>query len=301
MMSEINDQLDGQQATHVFAPVGVGSFAQAVTSHFRCQGSSTSVIGVEPDNAACLWKSMCRGAPTAIETIPTIMAGLDCGTVSTTAWPILSKGLRASLTVSDFEAHSASTYLRSCGISAGPCSGSTVAALRRLSSTEKSRLGLDSSSVIILPSTEGARDYDMPLDVAVDDLSELTRCLEQINSPNASVGLAPGSGETAFAHYIAAWLEHRDLDYRWIEPAQGCHRVNGIVVGSGSGEILMLNGHKRVKDDPLSGAIEDKEPNGLGAGDTESSIAAAMVDLASSKYLSKRIDGTNRGGTAFRE
>jgi diaminopropionate ammonia-lyase family len=301
MMSEIDEQLGEQQATHIFAPVGVGSFAQAVTSHFRRQGSSTSVIGVEPDNAACLWKSLSLGTSTAIETIPTIMAGLDCGTVSTTAWPILSKGLRASLTVSDFEAHSASLYLRACGISAGPCSGSTVAALRRLSSAERSRLGIDSDSVIILPSTEGARDYDVPLDVATDDVLELTRSLEQINLVNASVGLAPGSVERAFAHYTAAWLEHRDLEYQRIKPTQGCHRVDEVVIGSGSGKFLILNGYRRIKDNPLSGAIEDEKSYGLGAADIETNVAAAMVALAGSKHLSIRSDGTNRRGPAFGE
>ena len=117
MPREIEEQLEGQTATHVFAPVGVGSFAQAITTHFRSKDSSTSVIGVEPDVAACLWKSLKAGRPTAIKTFRTIMTGLDCGTVSTTAWPILSKGLRASLTVSDFEAHSASIYLNSQGLS----------------------------------------------------------------------------------------------------------------------------------------------------------------------------------------
>jgi hypothetical protein len=82
------------------------------------------------------------------------MAGLDCGTVSSTAWPILSKGFRASLTVSDFEAHSASVYLESQGLPVGPCGASTVAALRRLSAGDKVRLGINSNSVIVLPCTE---------------------------------------------------------------------------------------------------------------------------------------------------
>jgi threonine dehydratase len=301
MMSEIDDQLEGQQATHTFAPVGVGSFAQAVTSHFRRHGCSTSVIGVEPDNAACLWKSLSLGTSVAIETIPTIMAGLDCGTVSTTAWPILSKGLRASLTVSDFEAHSAALYLRSRGISAGPCSGGTVAALRRLSPAERSRLGIDSDSVIILPSTEGAREYDVPLDVATDDPVELSRRLVQINSANLSMGLASGSGDRAVVQYIAAWLEHRDLAYHWIELSKGCRRVDGVVIGSGGSRSLMFNGHKCTKDNPLSGAAEDEESYGQGAVDTMSSIAAAMVALAGSKHLSVRGDTTNLGGTAFGE
>ena len=296
MMSEIDDQLEKQQATHIFAPVGVGSFSQAVTSHFRQQGRFTRVIGVEPDTAACLWKSLSCGTSTAIETVPTIMAGLDCGTVSTTAWPILSKGLCASVTVSDFEAHSASLYLSTCGVSAGPCSGSTVAALRRLSPTDKERLGIDSNSIIVLPCTEGARDYNVPLDVATDDPVELTQLLVQINSANPSMGSVPGPGETAIARYIAAWLEHRDLECHWVEPTQGRPSIVGVMRGTGGGKSLMFNGHIDTvtlvgyDKDPLSGEIENGKLYGRGAADMKCGVAAAMVALANSKHLGLRGD-----------
>jgi hypothetical protein len=207
MMLEIEGQLEGQAVTHAFVPVGVGSFAQAVTSHFRQSGSSARVIGVEPDTAACLWKSLKCGRSTAINTVPTIMAGLDCGSVSTTAWPILSKGLCASMTVSDFEAHSAAIYLQSLGVSAGPCGGSTIAALRRPSPEDKRRLEIDSNSVIVLPLTEGWREYDTPLNVTTDtdgiDTKKITQALEQTDSAKA------------MANYIVAWLEHRDIETHW--------------------------------------------------------------------------------------
>lgn len=295
-MSEIEDQLVDLTATHLFAPVGVGSFAQSVTSYFRREESSTRVIGVEPDTAACLWKSLKVGCSSAIETIPTIMAGLDCGTVSTTAWPILNKGLAASLTVSDFEAHSASLYLKSQGISAGPCSGSTVAALRRLTSEDKSRLGIDTNSVIVLPCTEGARAYDVPLDVAIDDPVLLTQKLVQINSANPSMGSVPGPGETAIARYIATWFEHRDLECHWIEPTKGRPSVVGVMRGTGGGKSLMFNGHidtvTLVGYDgyPLCGNIQDGKLYGRGAADMKCGVAAAMVALANSRHLGLRGD-----------
>lgn len=296
MMSEIDDQLEEEQATHVFAPVGVGSFAQAVTSHFRQEGRSTRVIGVEPDTAACLWKSLSGAASIAIETVPTIMAGLDCGTVSTTAWPILSNGLCASVTVSDFEAHSASRDLSAYGVSTGPCSGSTVAALRRLCPADRERLGIDSNSVIVLPCTEGAREYNTPLDVATDDPVELTQRLVQINSANPNMGSIPGPGETAIARYIAAWLEHRDLEAHWVEPTRGRPSVVGVMRGTGGGKSLMFNGHIDTvtlvgyEKDPLSGAIENGKLYGRGAADMKCGVAAAMVALANSKHLGLRGD-----------
>jgi hypothetical protein len=230
MMIEIEDQLGNQEVTHAFVPVGVGSFAQAVTSHFRRPQSSTRVIGVEPDTAACLWKSLKSGHSTAIDTVPTIMAGLDCGTVSTTSWPILSKGLCASMTIADYEAHSAAIYLKSLGISAGPCGGSTIAALRRLSPEDKRRLEIDSNSIVVLPCTEGWREYDVPLDVAVDDSVELTEILEHID------------GAKAVLCYIAAWLEHRDVKVRWIDSAGECTSVLEASHGTGRDRTVTFNG-----------------------------------------------------------
>jgi hypothetical protein len=49
--------------------------------------------------------------------------------------------------------------------------------------------------------------------VATDDPVELAHRLVQISSADHSVDSESGSGERAVAHYIAAWLEHRDLEY----------------------------------------------------------------------------------------
>ena len=296
MPREIEAQLKGETATHVFVPVGVGSFAQAMITHFRSKDRPTSVIGVEPDVAACLWKSLKAGRPTPINTVSTIMAGLDCGTVSASAWPVLRKGLRASLTVSDFEAHSASVYLDSQGLSVGPCGASTIAALRCLSDHEKARLGISSDSVIVLPCTEGARDYVLPLDVSTDDAVTLTQTLVQINSANPSMGSISGPGETAIASYIAAWLEHRDLESHWIEPTKGRPSVIGVSRGTGGGKSLMFNGHidtvtlAGYEGDPLSGKIEHGKLYGRGAADMKCGVAAAMIALANSKSLNLRGD-----------
>jgi hypothetical protein len=271
MMTEIEDQLGEQEVTHAFVLVGVGSFAQAVTSHFRRPGKSTRVIGVEPDTAACLWKSLRRGRSTAIDTVPTIMAGLDCGTVSTTAWPILSKGLCASMTVSDFEAHSAAIYLKSLGISAGPCGGSTVAALRRLSPEDKCRLGIDSNSIMVLPCTEGWREYDVPLDITVEDPVELAELLEGIK------------GAKPVLCYIAAWLEHRDVEVHWIESTRHDPSIIATLQESERDKTVTFNGD-------LDTATLTRCENDLRLSESLDGIscgaAAAMVALLVSPRLS---------------
>ena len=263
-MVEIEEQMGEQEVTHAFVPVGVGSFAQAVTSHFRRPGKSTRVIGVEPDTAACLWKSLRRGRSTAIDTVPTIMAGLDCGTVSTTAWPILSKGLCASMTVSDFEAHSAAIYLESLGISAGPCGGSTVAALRRLSPEDKCRLGIDSNSIMVLPCTEGWREYDVPLDITVENPVELAELLEGIK------------GAKPVLCYIAAWLEHRDVEVRRIESTGNGPVIIATFQESGRDKTVTFKGDL---DTAIQTGCENNLRLSRGSDVTSCRAAAAMVAL----------------------
>ncbi|PYH77643.1 diaminopropionate ammonia-lyase family protein [Aspergillus uvarum CBS 121591] len=166
MMREIDEQLPrAVKPDIVVTPVGVGSLAQAVVSHFKRAGTSTTILAVEPDTAASFYQSLQQGKMVSIHTSPTIMAGLDCGTVSTVAWPLLKAGVDASCTVSDHEAHTAVLDLQSLGVDAGPCGSASLAALRRLTATDRRQLGLDSDSVVVLLSTEGNRDYEVPRSV----------------------------------------------------------------------------------------------------------------------------------------
>ena len=167
MMLEIDEQM-GEDIDLVVVPVGVGSFAQAVVSHYKGKKSPPRILTVEPETAACLYKNLRAGEMVVERTSPTIMEGLDCGTVSSIAWHTLRDGLDAALTVSDYEAHQASVYLKILGISSGPCGAATLAALRLLNESDKVALGLSASSSILLLSTEGFRDYTVPLRIDSD-------------------------------------------------------------------------------------------------------------------------------------
>ncbi|XDG02422.1 hypothetical protein ABKA04_002037 [Annulohypoxylon sp. FPYF3050] len=296
MLQEIDDELGNANADLVIAPVGVGSFAHAVVSHYKRKDAPSAILTVEPDTAACLWKSLAKGKVQPEETTYTTLTGLNCGTVSSISWPLLQSGVDASLTVSDYEAYIASTFLKERGISSGPCGASTLAALRRLNASDKAQLVLDHNSTVVLLSTEGARDYDIPLDVSVDDPVALTQTLVRINSASPSLGSIPGPGETNIARYIAAWLEHRDIETHWIEPTKGRPSIVGVVRGSGGGQSLMFNGHIDTvttigyEGDPLNGEFHDGKLYGRGAADMKCGIAAALVALSNTKKLGLRGD-----------
>ncbi|KAI9870607.1 MAG: hypothetical protein M1830_004052, partial [Pleopsidium flavum] len=132
MLQEIDKQvleIAGKPADLVVFPVGVGSLAQAVITHYKNPALLTALLAVEADTAACLLASLENGAMTSVSTGDTIMCGLNCGTISSIAWPMLRDGIDATATVTDVEAHHAVCHLQSLGSSVGPCGAAPLAAL----------------------------------------------------------------------------------------------------------------------------------------------------------------------------
>lgn len=161
MPAEIDEAL-GAPPDLVAVPVGVGSLAQAVVAHYRSGaagggGRPARVLSVEPDTAAGLLASLREGIPVPVPTASTVMAGLNCGTVSSLAWPVLRAGCDAAITVTDAEALSASDDLAALGVSSGPCGAATLAGVRAALSDPSRRADLDlpADAVVVLLSTEG--------------------------------------------------------------------------------------------------------------------------------------------------
>lgn len=160
LLEEVDEEL-GHAPDLVAVPVGVGSLAQAVVAHHRSRGYQgprrPSVLSVEPDTAACLLASLTQGRPTTIETAATVMAGMNCGTVSSTAWPVLRDGCDAAVAVTDDEALRASSELGALGVSSGACGAATLAGVRAALTdpTRRAQLDLTGDAVVVLISTEG--------------------------------------------------------------------------------------------------------------------------------------------------
>lgn len=150
LCTEIDEQLD-QEPDLVVIPVGVGSFAQAVITHYRSRNSKTKLLAVEPDNAACVLESLKAGERKTIRTEDTIMTGLNCGTPSATAWPFLHNGLDAAVAITDAECANAVNDLRAHNVHSGPCGAASLAGLRAI------RTDFDDLNAVVLISTEGAR------------------------------------------------------------------------------------------------------------------------------------------------
>lgn len=160
MFAEVDDQLRdaGIGGPHlVVVPSGVGSFTQSVVAHYRSTEHTPTLLSAEPDSASSLTTSLNAGRITPVTTADTVMTGLNCGTVSEIAWPILRAGLDASVTVSDTQAIEAVRELDRLGVDSGPCGASTLAAAHAVLTNPERRAALDitEDSVVVLLSTEG--------------------------------------------------------------------------------------------------------------------------------------------------
>jgi len=160
MFAEIDEQLRSagiERLDLIVAPSGVGSFAQAAVRHYRSTEHTPSVLSVEPDTASSVTTSLRAGRITPVSTADTVMTGLNCGTVSALAWPILLAGLDASVTVTDSEALAAVHDLASHGVDSGPCGASTLAGARAVlvDPDRRAELGITDDAIVVLLSTEG--------------------------------------------------------------------------------------------------------------------------------------------------
>jgi diaminopropionate ammonia-lyase len=169
IFAEVSDQL--ASAGHgppdvVVIPVGVGALAAAAVTHFKAAGAShpVTILGVEPESARCVTESLRAGHPITLPFPQTsIMAGLNCGTPSQLAWPMLERGLDAMAVVSDDWAAAAMRSLATAGIAAGETGAAALAGLQAIASgpggaAARPALRLGPDSRVLVLCTEGVTD-----------------------------------------------------------------------------------------------------------------------------------------------
>jgi diaminopropionate ammonia-lyase len=145
--------------------VGVGSLATAVVRGVRAQAPDGLVMSVEPDRSDSLRRSLLAGRPVEVPgPHASVMAGLNCGSVSPLAWPELSDSIASAVSVTDTDALRGVDTLRDAGIDAGPCAGAGVAGIVAVMGyeAEAARLGIGETDEVLLFATEGAAAVTSP-------------------------------------------------------------------------------------------------------------------------------------------
>jgi diaminopropionate ammonia-lyase len=156
IFDELGEQLPDPPDA-VFVPIGVGALAAAAARALR-PGLAT-LVGVEPEAADCLRRSIAAGEPV---TVPgphdSIMAGLNCGTPSALAWPVIQAGFEVFAAIGDDDARAGMRRLAALGLDRGECSGGTVGAAMRLLGERQMRFAGEHEVTVVLLLTEGVTD-----------------------------------------------------------------------------------------------------------------------------------------------
>jgi diaminopropionate ammonia-lyase len=168
LFGEIDDALTASRRRRpdvAVVPIGVGALGAAAVNHFSIvPGPATTLIGVEPADADCVTRSAVAGH---LVNVPgphrSVMVGLNCGTPSVVAWPLVSRGFAGFVTVEDGWAYDAVRTLAGIGVEAGGTGAAALAGLTALvgagpGSPLAGVVGAESS--VLLVCTEGASDKD---------------------------------------------------------------------------------------------------------------------------------------------
>jgi diaminopropionate ammonia-lyase len=163
IFAETDEQLGGTAPDAVILPCGVGAFAAAAIGHYKDPGRPgrpPTLLGVEPTGAACVQASLQAGAPTVVPgPHRSIMAGLNCGTVSRIAWPLLRAGMDVMVAIDDEWARRAMRDLAMVGVAAGETGAAGLGAGLALAASDRAaEHGLTPESTVLLICTEGPTD-----------------------------------------------------------------------------------------------------------------------------------------------
>lgn len=155
----------------VMLHAGVGTWAAAMVHYYwhRYGEHRPRLVVVEPIEAACLLDSVEAGHPApASGSLITIMAGLNCGLPSTTAFDVLRRSVDAFIAIPDVWAERAMVRLATPAgtdpaIVSGESGAAGVAGLMALAQDSGlesvcRHIGLDRGSRVLAWSTEGATD-----------------------------------------------------------------------------------------------------------------------------------------------
>jgi len=165
IFQEVDEQVaaDGADPPDlVLVQIGVGSLAAAVVRHFAGgEGPRPRLVGVEPHGADCLLRSARAGSSvTVAEPHRSSMAGLNCGTPSSVALPVLLNGMDAFVSIPDEAAYEAMRMLAQQGIVAGESGAASLGGLISVldEPARDETLGIHADSRILIIVTEADTD-----------------------------------------------------------------------------------------------------------------------------------------------
>ncbi len=173
IFQEIENDKNFREVDLVFLQAGVGGLAAAATWYYynKYGQDAPRLVCVEPLDADCLLESIKNGNGDIKEALgnqDSIMAGLNCGTPSLLAWPLIKNGMEDFIAIDDTYAKEAMINLAHpigndekiiSGESGAAGFGGLLALIKDDSMAEaREKLNINKTTKILLINTEGDTD-----------------------------------------------------------------------------------------------------------------------------------------------
>lgn len=141
--------------------IGGGGLIAGIASAVRARGLKTRIVGVEPEGAAAMRKSLDAGRPMQLETIDTIADGLSAPMAGELTFPIVRDLVDDVVLVSDNEIRSAMRdLLSSAKLVAEPAAAAALAAVM------EKRVGAQPGSRVVVVVSGGNVDLTRLAEIA---------------------------------------------------------------------------------------------------------------------------------------
>ncbi len=159
IFGEVDDALDGEIGV-AFLPAGVGALAASGVAHYRNAGLNTTLVTVEPSDAACVLESVKAGHRVDVPgPHRSCMVGLNCGNASPIAFDVLLAGIDWCVAIEDHRAEDAMRRLADEGVAAGETGSAALAgAFGVVALGGADAVGLTPDAGVLVIVTEGATD-----------------------------------------------------------------------------------------------------------------------------------------------
>jgi len=146
----------------IIVQLGAGGLAASIVQHYKRGPSAPAIITVEPARADCALQAAQAGHVVHVPgPHPSIMAGLNCGTVSHVAWRSLQRGVDLFLSIQDHYAEEAVRALATAGLTIGETGAAGYAGLLALATSQPSwreAAHIHPQAKVLLIATEGITD-----------------------------------------------------------------------------------------------------------------------------------------------
>lgn len=143
-------------------PLGVGALGAAAGTCLRAgrePGDAPLLVGVEPDDAACVAAAVAAGH---VVEVPgphrSIMAGLNCGLASLAALPVVTASFGAFVAVDDDRCRAAVRAHAAAGMDVGETGAAALAGLLALVDEHRAEVPVPEAATVLLVATEGVTD-----------------------------------------------------------------------------------------------------------------------------------------------